>query len=349
MSGRFNLVGLCTLIIAATSCKDGKTAPSAVVAAAKEPGAPPDIDGETPLPDPLPKVAATVNGQPVPIHSVKILAEQALRSGSVPADRRAFAYRKSLNQFIVRELLFQEAIAEGLSADEKKLDETEVAQRSQFKDDAAWKKALASQGMDEQTFKTELRLQHTVNALVSKVWATVPPDSITEEEVKRSYDEHRTDWASHDRVRGSHIFIRVPLDVTPSHKPVFREKAEQILAEIQKGGDFAALARTHSDDPASSSHGGELEPYGRGQLPPELKPLEDAMRALKPGEVSPNVVETTAGYHVVKLLERLPDEPFALDQVRDQVRQHLLLQKRNDALQAFVNRLRAKAKIETHL
>ncbi|MDQ1524234.1 MAG: peptidyl-prolyl cis-trans isomerase [Pyrinomonadaceae bacterium] len=85
-----------------------------------------------------------------------------------------------------------------------------------------------------------------------------------------------------------------------------KAKAEEVLAKLRAGGDFAALAKEHSGDPSNKDQGGDLGWFGRGMM---VKPFEDAAFALKPGELS-GIVETQFGYHIIKLDERrMQDSP----------------------------------------
>ncbi|HJR09621.1 MAG TPA: peptidylprolyl isomerase [Pyrinomonadaceae bacterium] len=85
-----------------------------------------------------------------------------------------------------------------------------------------------------------------------------------------------------------------------------KAKAEEVLAKLRAGGDFAALAKELSADSSNKDKGGDLGWFGRGMM---VKPFEDAAFALKPGELS-GVVETQFGYHIIKLDERrMQDSP----------------------------------------
>jgi parvulin-like peptidyl-prolyl isomerase len=89
-----------------------------------------------------------------------------------------------------------------------------------------------------------------------------------------------------ERIRASHILVEL------------EPKAQEILAKVKQGEDFAALARQHSTCP-SKRQGGDLGHFGRGAM---VKPFEDAAFALQPGEVA-GPVKTEFGYHVIKRTE----------------------------------------------
>ena len=86
-----------------------------------------------------------------------------------------------------------------------------------------------------------------------------------------------------------------------------------MLAELKKAPDsFAELARKNSQDPGSAEKGGDLDFVTRGAM---VKPFEDAMFALKKGEIS-DVVETEFGYHIIQLNDIKPAVVPPFEQVR---------------------------------
>ena len=81
-----------------------------------------------------------------------------------------------------------------------------------------------------------------------------------------------------------------------------KEKAQKILDEAKKGGDFGQLAKDNSEDPGSKDKGGDLDFVKKGTLVPEFdKVLFEGK--LKPGEIYPDLVETQFGWHIVKFIE----------------------------------------------
>jgi peptidyl-prolyl cis-trans isomerase C/peptidyl-prolyl cis-trans isomerase SurA len=99
-------------------------------------------------------------------------------------------------------------------------------------------------------------------------------------------------------VRASHILLMYK---GSERSRATRSKAEalqqiqEIHGQLAQGGDFASLARAHSDCP-SSAKGGDLGKFGRGQM---VGPFEDAAFGLEVGQVS-GVVETPFGFHVIQ-------------------------------------------------
>lgn len=306
--------------------------------------APAEIDRVTPLPSPLPAVAARVNGEPIPTRNVRIAAEQAIVRGVVEPQERAFAYRTAMRNLVDRELLLQEATRRGLTADPKALEQAADQARVGYKDDTAWQQFLAQQGMDEQAFRTELRVQHLVQALMLQVAREIPSQT-QEAEERAFFDSNPSVFETGERFRASHILLRFERDANPARKAQVRALAEGVLARVLKGESFAALARKYSQDADSAPKGGELPVFVKWQMVPAIsQPIE----GLKPGQVS-DLLETPFGFQIFKLHERLPSQKTPFEQAREQARQQVLAQRRQKALQTLVAALRERAKIETYL
>lgn len=336
-------IGLALVVSSCSGSGSGTTPPSTAAKApapATAPGAPGEDD--RPLPSPLPGVAARVNGQSVLLRNVAIVAEPALKDGT-PADERPQVYRRVLGQLIIRELLFQEAVARKLTADDKRIEQAYNEARVPYKADKDWATFLAKQGLEPQGFRDELRTQYTIKALFEVESRGLP--AVTDQEAESFYRQNPALFESGERLRASHILVRVKPEDTPARKAALRAKAEGILARVRRGEGFAPLARKASDDPGSAGKGGRLDEFAKGQMVPAF---EQAAFALKPGEIS-GVVESPFGFHVIKLHDRLPSQKATFAQLKDRVKQQLAQQRQHDKLQGLVNALRAKAKIESYL
>jgi peptidyl-prolyl cis-trans isomerase C len=150
--------------------------------------------------------------------------------------------------------------------------------------------------------------------------------SVSDADARQLYDDQVKLLKPEEEVQARHILVET------------EDKAKELKAEIDKGGDFAALAKEHSQDPGSKEDGGNLGYFGRGQMVPQF---EEAAFKLQKGEVS-EPLQTQFGWHLVKLDDRRAKQPPAFEVVKDRIVQSMLLQK---AQQSAVS-LREKAKIE---
>ena len=114
--------------------------------------------------------------------------------------------------------------------------------------------------------------------------------------------------------------------------------ANAIIAELKKGGDFAAIAKARSSDPAAAQ-GGDLGWFKQGDMLPEFA---DAAFALQPGQVSDKPVHTQYGWHVIKLQERRTVPPASFEQAREGLRNQMI----QEALQKLVAGALAEVKVE---
>jgi peptidyl-prolyl cis-trans isomerase D len=146
-----------------------------------------------------------------------------------------------------------------------------------------------------------------------------PPDKEVEDFYNRN---SKTRFTHTDEVHAQHILIAVPAGANDKEKAAAKAKAQDVLKQAQaKGADFAKLAAKYSDDPSNKLQGGDLGTFGRGQM---VKPFEDAVFAMKPGQIS--IVETQFGYHVVKVDERTAAHTDTLAEARPKIIEELRTQ-----------------------
>ena len=142
---------------------------------------------------------------------------------------------------------------------------------------------------------------------------------VPEAEVKAYYEQNKARYGTDEQRRASHILITAE----GSDKAAARTKAEQLLGQVKaRPGDFEKLARENSKDPGSAAQGGDLGFFGKGMM---VKPFEEAVFKLKPGEVS-EIVESDFGFHIIKLTEVRPAEVKPLEQVRSDIERDLKTQ-----------------------
>ncbi len=168
--------------------------------------------------------------------------------------------------------------------------------------------------------------------------------TITEEDLKTYYFANEKSFKFPEMVKVRHILIRVDKSASDEEKKKAREKAEDVLKKINAGADFAKLAADFSDDPGSKGKGGELGFFGRGKM---VKPFEDAAFSLKPGEVS-GVVETTFGFHIIKVEEKKEAGVESFEAAKEKVRQKLLDEVTRERTKDVLENAMKDAKVEIH-
>jgi peptidyl-prolyl cis-trans isomerase C len=157
----------------------------------------------------------------------------------------------------------------------------------------------------EPKVKDELEFQRQ-NLLAQAMFLSLQQDvKVDDAAVQKYYNEHKQEY---ETLKARHILIRVkgaPMQAVPG-KPELSDdealaKAKEIRVKLVAGGDFAALARTESDDTGSGANGGDLGEFRKGMMVP---PFEDAAFAAKVGEVT-QPVKTPFGYHLIQVQEHV--------------------------------------------
>lgn len=131
-----------------------------------------------------------------------------------------------------------------------------------------------------------------------------PQASVSDSELQAAYQQKINSSQGNAERHAQHILISVDAQ-TP--EAAAKQQADALLARIQKGEDFATLAKQYSKDPGSAATGGDLGYMPKGTFVPEF---EAALDQLKQGQVAAQAVKTQFGYHIIKLIDsRQPDVP----------------------------------------
>ncbi len=178
-----------------------------------------------------------------------------------------------------------------------------------------------------------------MRALVEREVAVPEP---TEAECRRYHARNPARFRSPDIFEAAHILFAARADDATGYA-LARLDAETVIAMLAKEPDtFADLARTHSACP-SGEIGGSLGQVSTGQTTPEF---ERALRAMRPGEVSSEPVETRYGFHVIRLDRRIAGGPVPFEIVHDRIAIYLAEAVRRRAQAQYVARLLGQARIE---
>lgn len=295
-----------------------------------------------PVPAQLPEIIARVNGTAIDRgefeRAVKSLEAQA--GGPVPPDRRDAIYRQLIDQLVALKLLAQESAARKVVVPDAEIDGRIAQVRGQFPTEQAFTSALAERQMTPDKLKSEIHQQVQAMKLVEAEIG--PAVTVTDADVTDFYGKNPEKFQEPEAVHAAHILIRTPENADDAAKKKARAEAQGVLAQLKKGGDFATLAKQHSQDPGSAANGGDLGFVPRGQTVPVF---EQAAFALKPGQLSA-IVESPFGYHIIKMFAHRDARTVPLQEVKAQVEQFLKQQRTQEKTAAFIDKLKAKAKVE---
>ncbi|MBW1648478.1 MAG: peptidylprolyl isomerase [Deltaproteobacteria bacterium] len=289
--------------------------------------------------------AATVNGETISKGQLdrelaSIQGRMARQGHPVPDESLAQIRGQVLDRMIGEELLFQESRKQKIRVDDQKI-QAQIDEMSQsFEDKAAFDLALANAGLSREALTERLRRQMAIQQLIEdKIVAGV---TVAEGRAEEFYKANPEIFAQPEQVRARHILIRTGAEADAAAKAEARKQIDEIRQKAIDGEDFAALAKTHSQDPGSKENGGDLGFFARGQM---VKPFEDTAFALKENEVS-QVVESPFGFHIIQVTGRKPAETIAYETVKPRILEHLKQQAIREKLDAYVDGLRQGAKIE---
>ncbi|MFZ5502611.1 MAG: SurA N-terminal domain-containing protein [Pseudomonadota bacterium] len=151
--------------------------------------------------------------------------------------------------------------------------------------------------------------------------------NIDTETLRQYYDGHSSEFGTPEERQAAHILIATRPTDTQAEQDAAQAKAQALLKQIKENPDsFAALAKANSQDPGSAAQGGDLGHFARGMM---VKPFEDAVFTLNPGEIS-GLVKSDFGYHIIKLIAVKPADILPFDEARERIFNQLRQQKAAD-------------------
>lgn len=140
----------------------------------------------------------------------------------------------------------------------------------------------------------------------------VPNDA----ELRQKYEASKEDFKTPQSAHVLHILVKVPQGAPADVDAAAKAKAEGIVKQLRAGGDFAALAKANSDDPSSSTKGGDMGWVDMGQT---VESFERAIFSVPLNQISDPIRSTEFGYHIVKVVERRDGGYRSFDEVKGQL------------------------------
>ena len=188
-------------------------------------------------------------------------------------------------------------------------------------------KAAEAAGIDKEPSAVKRLAQARDRALRVEFIRTKVVAPVTEEAMRKRFNEEIASFKPADQYSARHVLVKT------------EDEAKAIIADLDKGGDFVAIAKEKSLDPGSKEDGGDLGFFGAGQM---VQPFEDAVKTLDVGKYTKTPVQTQFGWHVIKLDQKRQEPAPTFDEQKADL-QNAMIQ---EQFVKVMDELRAKAKVE---
>jgi foldase protein PrsA len=232
--------------------------------------------------------------------------------------------RNQAVQFLVqREQFEQEADDMDVDVTDKQIDaRLEQIMKQYFGGDKKkYEKQLKEQGLTEKQVRNDIRAQIVSEKIFEQVTKDV---KVTDADIASYYEKNKQQYSQPESRDVRHILVKT------------KKQADDLYAQLQNGGDFAALAKKFSEDTGSKANGGKLT-ISKGQT---VAPFDQTAFLLKKNEIS-KPVKTEFGYHIIQPLSDVKDAKVTpLKDVKESIRQQLQQTKKNEAMTKWVDELK---------
>jgi len=236
----------------------------------------------------------------------------------------------TFDDLIMQKLIRQDAQKLDIKVNSEEVDGV-LTKFKQSKDSAeadGYKKFLDQVKLSEKDLRAQIEISQLYDKLQDKVAGSV---EVSDAEAQKYYNDNLIMFKEQGGIQIYHILVDT------------EQKANEVMAKIKQGSDFAALAKEYSTDPGSKDSGGDVGLVNEStNFVPEFK---TAALALKPGQLSPQPVKTTYGYHIIKAGEKKADSQLSFEQVKEQLKLELANDQQYQTFNTYLEQLKNNAAI----
>jgi peptidyl-prolyl cis-trans isomerase SurA len=265
---------------------------------------------------PLDHVAAVVGQRPILYSEVLERVNETLEGRPMPTEQQAMrrVMEQTVQTIIDEELLVQRARRDSVVVSDAEVTAAVNQQlagvRQQFQSEEEYRAELQSAGFASvDQYRSWLTERHRRTMLVQGLIRTyretgrLAPAPVSERDVNEFFQANRERIPT---LPPTVTFRQIVIAPSPSEEArmAARAKAESLVVELRRGGDFEQVARRESMDPGTRQLGGDLGWNRRGNMVPEF---DRVMFGMPPGQISP-VVETVFGFHIIRVDRVQPSE-----------------------------------------
>ena len=252
-------------------------------------------------PTEIDRIVAVVNSTVITEFELASRVNAALRQmagQNTPPPPRRLLERQMLERMITEQVLMQVAEDTNIRFDGLVLDRAvaRIAQNNNMSPDA-FRRALAQEGIDFQSFRDQIRTEMTISRLKER-----EVDNklvITDAEIDNFLANPSASASQQDEYNLAHILVMAPEGASPEKLAELKVKAETALQEVKGGADFTQVSAAYSDA-QNALQGGSLGWRTEAQLP---SLFSGALAGMSAGDVSP-VLRSANGFHILKLLDK---------------------------------------------
>lgn len=290
------------------------------------------------LPDPV----AIINGQPLSRAEfektlTEIFASMGMQPSMLPPEQRGALYRQFAEDMVVDKLIDQASASTQVSPAE--IDEELAKITQQFGSQERFAEELKASGQNMDDFK-----QRLTKLIRQRKWmeSQVKADQVTDAQVTAFYNENKQEFEQPETVRASHILIRVDENATPDVVAAKQKQASDLAARAKGGEDFSKLAQEFSEDPTAKQNSGDLNFFPRDRMVPQFADQAFSQTV----DTISDPVRTQFGWHIIKVTDKKPAQIVPLADVKSEIADYLKEAKQQEGVEAIIQGLRAKAKVE---
>ncbi|MGG3843194.1 peptidylprolyl isomerase [Anoxybacillus kestanbolensis] len=207
------------------------------------------------------------------------------KEGNITKEELYNEMKERYGKEVLRDLVHEKVLSKKFKVTDKEIDQ----EIENLKEMYGVQYDLAVQQSGEEAIRKMVKLD------LLRQKAAMDDIKVTDEELKKYYNEYKP------KVRASHILVDD------------EKTAKEIKAKLEKGEDFAKLAKQYSKDTGSAQNGGDLGWFGPGKM---VEEFEKAAYTLNVGEIS-NPVKTQFGYHIIKVTDKEKKKSF--DEMREEI------------------------------
>lgn len=260
-------------------------------------------------------------------HYQKVFTDQS------PEEQEKQLFDWARENVIERVLLAQTARKKGYAIQPEQVNKAfEDLKQQHGGDNSFYSKFNLSQDNDPE-IKADLGSQLMVEQLIEDICKDLKKPA--EQEVLEYYHANQGKYLAPEQVHAAHIVKYINTAKNPFEA---RKEISDIDEKLKSGASFEELAVKYSDCPDQA---GDLGYFSRGHM---VQDFEDIVFNMELNQVS-DIFRTEFGYHIAKLYDRRPPEPIPFANVKDEIGEHLINEKKQKWVEDYIDRLKEKAVI----